>query len=244
MSKILYANGCSHTAAAEAVVPACFAQDDGKHGIDRRPHPTNLAASWCSHVARGIGHALICRAESASSNTRIMRTTREWITNNPEVSRDTLFIIQWTTWEREEWLHRGTYYQLTASGTDWLPDELKQDYKKYIASIDWAVKTQRAHDTIWDFHCELKAKNLNHVFFSGHSTFSDIYNRQDWGHHYIDPYSRESSYHNWLISNGGQYANPKSYHFDAASHRLWANFMLQYLDRNQILGPGYEISFD
>ena len=41
---ILYANGCSHTAAAEAVVPNCFAVDDGRNGIDRRPHPANLAA--------------------------------------------------------------------------------------------------------------------------------------------------------------------------------------------------------
>jgi hypothetical protein len=32
---ILYVNGCSHTAAAEAVVPDCFAVDDGKHGIDQ-----------------------------------------------------------------------------------------------------------------------------------------------------------------------------------------------------------------
>jgi hypothetical protein len=38
---ILYANGCSHTAAAEAVVPDAFAEDDGRAGIDRRPHPLN-----------------------------------------------------------------------------------------------------------------------------------------------------------------------------------------------------------
>ena len=55
---ILYANGCSHTAAAEAVIPAAFADDDGKHGIDRRPHPVNLAASWCSHVARELGELI------------------------------------------------------------------------------------------------------------------------------------------------------------------------------------------
>ena len=61
---ILYANGCSHTAAAEAVVPECFAEDDGRHGIDRRPHPANLAESWCSHLARSLGWELICDAES------------------------------------------------------------------------------------------------------------------------------------------------------------------------------------
>ena len=50
---ILYANGCSHTAAAEAVVPDVFAVDNGKNGIDRRPHPTNLSqlVQSCSQVS-------------------------------------------------------------------------------------------------------------------------------------------------------------------------------------------------
>jgi hypothetical protein len=75
---------CSHTAAAEAVVQDGFAEDDGRAGIDRRPHPLNLAASWCTHLARDLGRTLVCDAESASSNDRIIRTTREWIANNPD----------------------------------------------------------------------------------------------------------------------------------------------------------------
>ena len=81
---ILYVNGDSHTAAAEAVVPDTFAVDDGKNGIDRRPHPANLAASWCTHLAHDLGMTLHCDAESASSNDRIIRTTRDWIANNPD----------------------------------------------------------------------------------------------------------------------------------------------------------------
>ena len=53
----------------------------------------------------------------------------------------------------------------------------------------------------------------------------------------MDPYLREGSYHNWLIQNGGTYANARSYHFDAKSHRLWAEHVLQYINRNQILDP-------
>ena len=240
---ILYANGCSHTAAAEAVVPACFAEDDGRNGIDRRPHPTNLAASWCSHVAHKLGAQLVCDAESGGSNPRIIRTTRDWIQRNPHQLHNTLMIIQWTTWERQEWLHQGTWYQVNASGIDWVPAELQDRYKQFVTSIDWQKNTDAAHQAIWDFHQELDSQGIRHLFFSGHSTFSDVAKKQHWGPCYMDPYNRNSGYHNWLVANGGTYANPKSYHFDAKSHRLWAEHVLQYINDNNLIVP-HEISTD
>lgn len=232
---ILYANGCSHTAAAEAVVPDCFAADDGRAGIDRRPHPANLAASYATLVAQELGAELVCDAESGGSNPRIIRTTQQWIANNQDQLDDTVILIQWTTWEREEWFYQDQWYQVNASGVDWVPDELRQRYKEYIVDIDWNIKTQQAHQLAWELHQELLSKKIRHLFFSGHSTFSDIQNRLNWGRYYMDPYVRESSYHNWLIQNGGTYANAQSYHFDAKSHRLWAQHLLQYIHTNQIL---------
>lgn len=241
---ILYVNGCSHTAAAEAVVPECFAVDDGRHGIDRRPHPVNLAASWCTHVAKALNASLVCDAESGGSNPRILRTTRAWIDANPQLLNQTLVVLQWTTWERQEWFHDGCWYQVNASGVDWVPESLRNRYKHFVANIDWPTATAQAHDQIWQLHQELLAKKVKHVFFSGHSTFSDIQNQHNWQNYYMHPYQREQSYHNWLLANGGQYANPASYHFDAASHRLWAKHMLQYIYRNQILATANEISTD
>ena len=260
---ILYANGCSHTAAAEAVVSDCFAEDDGRHGIDRRPHPKNLKASWCTHVAKALNYTLICDAESGSSNARIIRTTTNWIDNNQSLWPQTLIMIQWTTWERQEWLHKDIWYQVNASGTDWLPNELRLRYKKYIDTIDWTECTQQAHLDAWNLHLYLKQKNIKHLFFSGHSTFSDIViskklngNKKaletvypttrilPWGVNYMHPYEHDYSFHNWLVQNGGQYANPQSYHFDAKSHRLWANYVLQYLYCNQLVDCNSEVPTD
>ena len=241
---ILYANGCSHTAAAEAVIPACFADDDGRHGIDRRPHPTNLAASWCTHVATALGRNLICQAESGGSNARTLRTTREWMANNPALLGNTFFILQWTTWERQEWLHRGTYYQVNASGTDWVPEELQKQYKQFIIDIDWDAATKQAHEQIWALHQEMQDQGIKHLFFSGHSTFSDIADKRDWSGCYLAPYDRNHSYHNWLTQNGGVYANPHSYHFDAQSHRLWADHVLEYITHNSFLAHANEIPLD
>lgn len=241
---ILYANGCSHTAAAEAVVPDCFAVDDGRHGIDRRPHPVNLAASWCSHLARDLNMQLICHAESGGSNARTIRTTQSWINANLSQAQNIFVIIQWTTWEREEWLHNNVWYQVNASGVDWVPTQLRQRYKDYIINIDWQKCTDQAHQDAWDLHVWLNNLGIQHLFFNGHSTFSDIQTQFNWGKFYMCPYQRNQSYHNWLIENGGCYANPQSYHFDAASHRLWANHVLQYINSNQILAPKHEVFVD
>ncbi len=241
---ILYVNGCSHSAAAEAAVPHAWACDDGdlwQHGEE--PHPANLAVSYGQHIADALGAELICQASSGGSNARIMRTTQQWIENNPDRLKDTFMILQWTTWEREEWFYNGKFYQVNASGIDIVPPELQERYKNYVINVDWNVKTPEAHNSIWRMHLYLKTLGIRHLFFSGHSTFSDIQNRQDWGCNYINPYSREDSYHNWLKNNGGSYANPESYHFDAKSHCIWAKHVLQYIKDNNLLGPN-EISTD
>lgn len=197
--------------------------------------------SYGKHIADALGAKLVCYASSGGSNPRIVRTTREWIVNNPGKLADTLMILQWTTWEREEWFYQDRWYQVNASGIDYVPDALQDRYKQYVINVDWEAKTNQAHESIWDFHCELKAQGIKHLFFSGHSTFSHIkdHMHRDWGVEYMHPYVQEESYHNWLINNGGSYANPdinpKSYHFDAKSHRLWAKYVLQYMLNNQIV---------
>jgi len=230
---ILYANGCSHTAAAEAVVPDCFAVDDGKLGIDRSPHPLNLAASWCTQLSKDLGMTLWCDAESASSNDRIIRTTRQWIANNPDQINNVFMVIQWTTWEREEWLHRGTWYQVNASGVDWVPAELQQQYRQFVIDVDWEIKTQECHEKIWELHCELQNLNIPHLFYSGHSTFSDIQNHRDWGISYLDPYTQSSSYNAILQQNG--HVPTKWYHFDAKGHCFWSKYLLQYINKHNLV---------
>jgi len=235
---ILYVNGCSHSAAAEAAVSYAWAVDDIQYW-DRgtEAHPANLAVSYGKHIADALGAKLICHASSGGSNDRTIRTTMEWIENNRDMLANTFMILQWTTWEREEWLHKGTWYQVNASGIDSIPDDLQDRYKNYIVNINWSVKTPEAHDKIWTMHQYLKGLGVRHLFFSGHSTFSDIYNQHNWGKNYMHPYIREESYHNWLKNNGGTYANAASYHFDAKSHRLWAEHVLQYIYDNNLIVP-------
>jgi len=237
---ILYVNGCSHSAAAEAAVSYAWACDDGDlWPSGTEPHPANLAVSYGRHLADALDAKLICEASSGGSNDRTIRTTLDWIKNNPDQLAHTFMILQWTTWEREEWFYKGTWYQVNASGIDSVPPALAKRYQDYVINIDWSVKTPQAHDKIWIMHLYLKELGVQHLFFSGQSTFSDIHlsDQKDWGVNYMHPYIQEESYHNWLINNGGTYANTKSYHFDAKSHRLWAEHVLQYIYDNNLIAP-------
>lgn len=232
---ILYVNGDSHTAAAEAVNPHAFAMDDGAlFYMGRAPHPANLSVSWGKFLSQALKTSFHCGAESASSNQRILRTTREWLAQ-PR-NQDALLVIQWSTWEREEWQDEdGTYFQVNASGIDDVPGSMKLRYQNFVIDVDWRVCTEMWHDRIWKFHQELEAQGIPHIFFNGNSHFESIQNRHDWGTSYIEPYSPNGTFDAILKQNNYQTVTPESWHFGQDGHSFWANYVLQYIVRNQLI---------
>lgn len=234
---ILYVNGDSHTAAAEAVNPHAFAEDDGDLlYLGRLPHPENLAVSWGRTMADALKYSFKCDAESAASNDRILRTTREWMTGRDDLDQ-TLMVIQWSTWERAEWLIDGTYFQITASGTDHVPADHHDRYKQFVADTDWRRSAEIWHDRIWQFHQELVDQSIKHVFFNGNNHFGSIdpSQQRDWGVNYIQPYDAKATYDQWLKSHGYQTVSPESWHFGREAHARWARFMLQYAIANHLV---------
>jgi len=233
---ILYVNGDSHTAGAEAVNPHAFAEDDpALFYLGRAPHPENLAVSWGKLLSLTLKAAFRCDAESASSNSRIIRTTREWLAGAGQDFADQLVIIQWSTWEREEWLYEGQYYLVGASGIDNVHVGLHEKYKNYIASVDWLEKTQQAHNEIWHFHQELKEQNIQHIFFNGNNDFSKITNQKDWGKNYIGPYNPDQTYDATIRSKGIDTVMPGSWHFGQDGHSAFHRFILNYIIKHKFV---------
>jgi len=233
---ILYVNGDSHSAAAECVNPHAWACDDGLYwGMGQQPHPDNLRASFGCELSNLCNSILICEAQAGCSNDRIIRTTRNWIDQNPSSLNDVLMVIQWSTWEREEWFYNNVYYQVGASGADSVPEELQERYKDFVVGIDWKEKIKRAHDQIWLFHQELESQNIRHVMFNGNNHFGEAQNRMDWNHNYIRPYDPESTYDRVLKNNGFSTVNADSWHFGPEAHCFWAEYLLQYIVENKII---------
>lgn len=241
---IVYVNGDSHSAAAEAVNPHAFAEDDGLYwGMGRRPHPDNERVSYGCELANRLDAVLVCNAESASSNDRIIRTTRDWIAQNQDALTDTFMVIQWSTWERQEWFHDGTWWQVNASGIDDVPIELQGRYRQFVCDVDWDEVTHRAHDDVWRFHQELQSLGIRHVMFNGNSSFARITHHRDWGRCYIDPYDANGTWDARLRQQGFGTVSPTSWHFGPDAHCFWAQYLLQYLGSNNLI-PCDAISTD
>jgi len=232
---ILYVNGDSHTAAAEAVNPYAFAEDDDQYFyMGRVAHPDNLAVSWGKLLSLSLRTGFHCAAESASSNSRIMRTTREWLADRTS-NNDVLVVIQWSTWEREEWLIDGTYYQINASGIDHVPSTHQKQYKEYIANVNWQQRTESAHKEIWEFHKELQAQNIRHVFFNGNNDFCKILDQRVWDQCYIAPYDPTMTFDYIIRKQGIDTVAPNSWHFGREGHSFFHRFMLKYVIVNNFI---------
>lgn len=232
---ILYTNGDSHTAAAECVNNHAFAEDDLRYfTMGRAPHPENLVHSWGKLLSNRLSCGFKCDAESASSNARIIRTTRDWLEKHANDIYRTLYVIQWSTWEREEWLIDDELYQINASGTDDVPDSHKDQYKNYVSNINWQQKTRDAHEEIWNFHQELESLGAKHVFFNGNNDFSKIEIQKDWSTSYIGPYDPESTY-DAIVSKKCETVSPASYHYGVDGHRVWAQYLTKYIVENKLV---------
>ena len=221
---ILYVNGDSHSAGAEAVNSFAFANDDPQYKyLGRLPHPDNLFVSYGNVLAKNLSAELYCDAESASSNDRIIRTTKHYLrTNRPD-----LIVIGWSTWERKEWVYDGQYWQINAGGVgnDW-PDAVKQQYKHWVNNIDHKKKQQEAEEKIWALHQELA--DIPHLFFNSYSALVSTKHRE-WGHNYLYPYDSSRTYYQWLLDQGFRTVSTKSYHFGADAHLSWANHLTKII---------------
>ena len=231
---ILYVNGDSHSAAAEAVNNHAFAEDDPQlWHMGRAPHPENVKVAWATRLASIAKLNLHLHAESASSNMRIIRTTEDWLSKREDYS-NVILVIQWSTWEREEWLIDGEYYQVNASGIDTVPESAQTRYKEYVAGVDWKQKTQEAHNTIWAWHRDLIDRGIEHLFFNGNNTFVDVADHKDWGTSYIDPYG-DLTFDSYLRGLGIDTVMPGSYHYGADGHSAWAKFLAKEMVARNLL---------
>jgi hypothetical protein len=225
MSTILYVNGDSHSAAAEAVNTHAFAADDPNYQhLGNQPHPANAAVSYGHNLAKLLDIELYLDAESACSNDRIIRTTREYLkTNNPG-----LIVIGWTNWEREEFLHQGTHYQFTANEPRivW-PQAVKNQHLKWVLEHDSKQASERYHELIYQLHLDIMDLGIPHVFFNCYSPFYKT-EPKEWDNCYISPYGSFRTFVHWARDLD----LPKvgaGYHFGPEAHKKWAKVLLDHL---------------
>lgn len=172
-------------------------------------------------------------AHVGASNARILRTTREYLEQG---NRPALIIIGWSTWEREEWLHNGTYYNVNSSGHDTLPNELADRYKDWVVEQTQEIletKSQRWHDEIYQLHTDLVQQAIPHVFFNCMYNFFNCDSHKEWNNNYVGPYDNELSFY-WYLHRLG-FKTDAWYHYAADGNQAWAEFLINFIRKNQLL---------
>ena len=213
---MIYVNGDSHSAGADIIPGICFANDDKRYlTYGRQPHPEALISTYGYQIAiENLNTNFHCDAQSGSSNSRILRTSKQFVKQNPNC----FVIIGWTSWEREEWNINGEYYQLSAGGIDSVPKHIEDDYKAWIIRQTSEVKRQKSiewENKIWQFHIELLDRNIKHLFFC---TRDPIVTTRDWGINLIS-----FTYNEWCKHKG--FISLNNNHYGKEAHTAWGNYL-------------------
>lgn len=213
---MIYVNGDSHTAGADIIPGICFAQDDPRYlAYGRRPHPEAVVETWGYKVAQIFNQGFFCDAESGSSNQRILRTTRNFLDSTKDKT-SACVIIGWTTWEREEWQDGEDYVQVTASGTDSVPEHMAEEYKQWVSAqtpSELERKRTQQYKEILELHHQMRELDVKHLFFH----VNESVQTQDFGLNW-----HPIVYTKWLLEQGHQTSTG---HFDSKAHTAWANFI-------------------
>ena len=229
----MYINGDSHSSGAELVEDFCFAMDDRRFvHLGRTPHPEAIPYTYGYFLSRSLNAGLFLDAESASSNARILRTTKTFL--EEKYTSDITIIIGWSTWEREEWLHDNLHYQVTASGTDTVPDSLVDRYKQWVREQTQDTHIEKEnywHEQIYDLHKHLQSRKIKHLFFNSFQYFTTS-NQFDWENCYVDPYNRIGTYCFWCKTQGFNTVN-NGYHYGKDAQIAWGKHLLPWLTDTQ-----------
>ena len=201
---MIYVNGDSHSAGADLVKNYCFAKDDDRFlAWGDRAHPEAIPLTFGFNIAKALNQSFHIDAESASSNTRILRTSKKFINDTKDKSK-LFIIIGWTSWEREEWEYLDGYIQITAGGTDSVPESMEEEYKEWVLKQtpeELKRKEQLWNQKIAQFSKELDDQNIKHLFFN------------------------TNEYTQYLTEQGYQTVNGGN-HFGIDAHTAWYKYLL------------------
>ena len=109
---ILYVNGEDFSAGAKAANEFSFANDDFRYvALGSKPHPENLSVSYGMHLSKLLKLALICMAESESTNQRILDTTFEYL-HKIDPKQHTIVVIGWAKIDKKNINDHEKIYEL------------------------------------------------------------------------------------------------------------------------------------
>lgn len=199
----------------------------------------------CDQLATKMGFdEAVCIGQSGSSNSRIFRSTLEYILNN---SVD-FVILSLTFWDRQEapWCSSNQWTDYDIHGVLRTSDQLqfpKEFYSNYIKSrykydVGPAYIDKFISDVIV-FSGWLDSIGMRYLIFSApneHLNFDPVKLAVLDKNPKIINFAKWSS-NQYLYDNGGtsnESGNPGHLHYDAESYKILNNFLYNYIVEHQI----------
>jgi hypothetical protein len=162
--KHIYTNGCSYTAG---------------HGLENE-----IEERYSKFLADKFGAEDINQSEGGGSNQRIFRTTLDWISENQDKLKDTVFVIQLTypvrneIWCKRSWendfgnISNWHGAQFGHDGyTAWEAHERDTSIDKDEINFNYVPDDITSSDISWRYVISLqsffKSNNIRYIFFEG-----------------------------------------------------------------------------
>jgi len=208
--------------------------EDARTVDNHIPDTNNFATIVMNH----FGLDFECHARFGASNKQIIRRTNEWIDNQ---SDDLTVLIGWSTWEREEWLIDGEYINVDQFSLNDIPANALDRYNEWRKKVDNTPDYMTKKAIEWNHKIHhyikyLKSKNIKFIMWNNYIALDRVEGQDNDIIEYIHPYDDDYTMYDYLsrVNNHNPFEDDP-YHFDAKGHKIWADFLIGYIEENNLL---------
>ena len=204
---MILANGCSHTAGSES------------------------PCSYADYMAESLNMSVTNIAHPGGSNHRILRSTLQWLENNPAPE---LVVIGWSTHERFEFSFDGTVQDYTLDKTSTAP-ELEKFYRYADLHLaDWGFGLENTLVYQYSLQLYLEKREIPYVYCNMFNSVPRDCQHPVWlalnKNKYYMPHSAIIEKYLGLMPN--HFSNTK--HADSLVHKYIANELLGFMQSERI----------
>jgi hypothetical protein len=239
MIKVLYVNGCSHSAGAEMSKPGFYRQ------------PYDLENSFGGVLARRHGLAYQNDACPGGSNNLIQTTTVQSILKLLETydPSEIFVVIGWTGYDRSELVYNNKLYKFIPNSTILdCPTNITEWYRAWVMCTNNDSSMNNfllQYGLIATF---LKQHGIKYYFFNSiipayipknnylHEVLDNkpnthLINMMENDPYFLEPFNGEMTFFHILKQTYDGTKDGRWYHFTEDAHIAWANFLTERIEK-------------
>ena len=186
--------------------------------------------------ARLMDQPFTCWGKNGASNYWI-ETHLDYFLADKSFPTDTLLLIGWTSFEREEWPWLYNNISVCGGPDFGMPEPMKarfNQWKEKLTGDYYRKMTQFWHDRIYDIHLDLRERGIRHLFWTTYNNFKEITNQQEWHSSFFQPYEENGCMSRYLESNGITAIEHDQWHYGPEAHKMWATALYNHAQSNSL----------